>query len=832
MSSLSSIGGSSGTNSLTTPSTTGTTSPSSSTSSDSGLTGLSDSGVSITGLASGLDTDEIVQAMLAPEQQEITNLQNQQSEITQRETTYDTIQADLTALQSAVGTLTSTTGSVFDGLTATSSNSNLATASASSGAQPGEYSFTVNSLAQAQEVASQGFDSANSSITQGTFQFQVGSGAVNTITIGSSNDTLQGLADAINNANAGVTASIVNDGSSSQGYHLLLTSDNSGTANAITITNNLAASNGDAMQPDLSNTYVGAAVTGSNWSGTSTPTSNSGSGSYTGSGNDTYTFTVTNGGTVGTDNGITLSYTDSSGANSGTITLNSGDAGVMQTVAQGIQVQFNAGTLVNGDTFTVEGFNPNVQAAANASISLGTGSGAMTVTSPTNQIDNVFNGVALNLVGADPSQPVTVTVANNTQAESTAITNFVNAYNTVVSYINQNDTYDSQTATGGILLGDFQATSILNSLGEAATSAVPGVNPLANNLAAIGITVNSDGTLSINSNTLNQALSGQLPGVSANDVQQLFVQNGQSSNNAIQFVYAPDTIQATGSPIQVQITQAATQGSATATNALASSTTITSGSNDTFTVTVNGQTSSPITLAAGTYTSQQLAQQVQSAINANAQLDGDQVTASVNSNGQLVLTSQTYGSSSQVAIGSGDALSSLGFAGGESGTGQDVAGSFIVNGVSEPATGNGQTLTGDSTNANTAGLVVSSSLTPAQVTSTPEGSVTVTQGVAAQLGNVLNQMLDPVNGQLTTLQQSLQTQDTNIGQSITQLQQSMQLQQAQLLEEFVQMETNLATIQSTSDALGASLSSITPPTSSSSSGSSSSGSSSGDSILS
>jgi flagellar hook-associated protein 2 len=814
MSSLSSVGGPSPTNTLNTPA-------SNSSASSSGLIGLNDSGVSFQGLASGLNTDQIVQALLAPQQQEITNLQNQQNAIVQRETIYKTIQADLTALQSAVSSLSSTTNNVFDGRTATSSNPNLATASASSGAPPGVYSFKVNNLAQAQEIASQGFDSANSSITQGTFQFQVGSGAVNTITIDSTNDTLQGLANAINNANAGVTASIVNDGSSSQSYHLLLTSNQSGTANAITITNNLAAGSSGAMRPEFNNTYIGAAVTASNWSGTSTPTSNSGSGGYTGPSNDTYTFTVTNGGTVGTDNGITLSYTDSTGANTGTITLNSGDAGVFKSVAQGIQVQFNAGTLVTGDTFTIKGFNPNVQAAADAAITIGSGSGALTVTSPTNQIQNVFNGVTLNLVGADPTQTVNVTVSNNTQAANTAITNFVSAYNAVINFINQNDSYDAQTKQGGILLGDFQAALILNSLGEAATSAVAGVNSLANNLAEIGITLNADGTLSVNNDTLNQALSGQLSGVSAEDVRNLFVQNGQSSNSAIQFVYAPDAIKAVGTPIQVQITQAATQGSVTAANALASSTTITSGSNDTFTITVNGHTSGSIVLAAGTYTPQQLAQQVQSAINADTQLDGQQVTAGINSSGQLVLTSQTYGSSSRVALGGGDALASLGFNGSESGTGQDVAGSFLVNGVSEPATGKGQILTGNSTNANTAGLVVSSSLTPAQITSTPEGSVTVTQGIGAQINNALNQLLDPVSGQLTVLEQSLQTQANNIGQSITRLQQSMQMQQSQLLQEFVQMESNLAAIQSASNALGASLTGFTSP--SGGSGSSSSG---------
>ncbi len=350
-----------------------------------------------------------------------------------------------------------------------------------------------------------------------------------------------------------------------------------------------------------------------------------------------------------------------------------------------------------------------------------------------------------------------------------------------------------------------------------------GVNQLADSLGAVGITVNADGTLSVNNTTLNQALSGQVAGVSANDVRRLFVQDGQSSNPQVQYVYAPSTLQAVGGPVQVQITQAATQGAATATNALAASTTL-SSSNDTFSVTVDGHTSGTITLADGTYTSAQLAQQVQSAINADSQLDGASVTATVNGSGQLVLTSASYGSQSQASIGSGTALSALGFTGSESGQGQDVAGNFIYNGVTETATGNGQVLTGNSGNQYTSGLVVLSTLTPAQVSGSPEANVTVTQGVAAQLGNVLNQMLDPATGQIPTATQGLQAQSTNIGQAITRQQQQMQQMQQALLAEFTNMETVLAQLQSAGNSLNASLTGLN--SSSGSSNSSSSGNSS------
>ena len=73
----------------------------------------------------------------------------------------------------------------------------------------------IHSLAQAQQIASQGFADPDSAITHGTFGIQVGTGSQTEIAIDATNDTVQGLVDSINASDADVTASIVNDGSSS-----------------------------------------------------------------------------------------------------------------------------------------------------------------------------------------------------------------------------------------------------------------------------------------------------------------------------------------------------------------------------------------------------------------------------------------------------------------------------------------------------------------------------------------------------------------------------------------------------------------------------------------
>ncbi len=770
-------------------------------SSASSLSGVATPALTVSGLASGLDTSSIITGLLAIDQQKVTDLQNEQTTINGEQTAYSQIQANLLALQSDVTQLGSSQNNVFQSLNVASSDSSLVTAAATNSATPGVYSLRVNSLAQADEIASQGMASPSSTITQGTFQLQVGSGTATTITIDSTNDTLQGLASAINAAQSGVTATIVNDGSGgAESSRLLLTAQSSGTSNAIQLTNNLAADNGGAVRPVFDQNYVGAAATGAGYTGTSIPTSNAGAGGYTGNTNNTYTFTVLSGGTVGTDNGIQIGYSDASGANTGTLTLNSGDAGVAQSVAQGLQVQFGTGTLVAGQTFSVNTYVPTVQQAANASVTLGSGSGALTVQSATNTMEGVIPGVTLDLQNADPSTTVSLTVTNNTTAASTAITNFVSDYNSLMSLISQDIAYDPTTNTGGPLLGDNNATSIENQITSVAGTVVAGVNSRLNNLAAIGITTNSSGQLSINQTKLTSVLAGNVSGVSFADVARLFTLSGTSDNPGIQFVTGSAKTLASTTPYEVQVTQAAQQATMSATSALGATTTITS-SNDNFTINVNGQTSATITLASGSYTPAALASALQSAINADSTLDGRQVSVGLTAGNQLAITSGTFGSSSHVAIGTGTALTALGFSGSEAGQGKDVAGNFVVNGVVEAATGSGQILIGNSGNTNTSGLEVSVALTSAQVGSGTTSNLTVSSGIAAQLNNVLNTLLDPVSGQLVTINNGYQTSLTNIQSSITEQNAYIAQKKQSLMTEFDNMEKAVSQLQAISGLL-------------------------------
>jgi flagellar hook-associated protein 2 len=768
----------------------------------SGISTGSPAVLTFTGLASGIDTNSIIQQLVAFQQQQVTSLQNQQTTITNEETTFQQIEADLLSLQSQNTTLSNSINGIFDSRTVSSSDQTIATGAASADATPGVYTFKVNTLAQAQEIASQGYTSAGSTITTGTFSFQVGSGPVTSVTIDNSNNTLQGLASAINNAAGGVTATIVNDGSGTQAYRLLLTSNSTGAAKTINITQNLGADSGGAVQPVFGSTYIGAAVAGAADTSTSAVTSNSGASGYTGTGNNTYTFTVLNGGTVGTTNGITLSYTDATGANTGTITLNSTDAGLAKNVAQGLQVTFGSGTLVSGDSFTVKAFSPNVQQAADAKVTVGSGTGALTVASPTNQLNDVIPGVTLNLVGANPSESVSLTVAADTSTIATTIQNFVNSYNTVVGDINKATSFNTTTNTGGVLLGNTDVTSIQSQLAQAAGSVVPG-HPQLNNLTAIGITTNADGTLTLNTTTLNSILNGQTPGLSLDDVKDLFTLSGQSSAPGVQFVAGGDKTVASSTPYQLVITRAATQGSITGTAVLTAPVTITSSDN-TLSFSIDGGSAQTITIPPNSgptqYTPQQLANIIQAQVAANSALANQNIQVNL-SGGQLSITSSTFGSNSNITITGGSAVGVLGLTAGQTGSGQDVAGHFVVGGVTEAATGRGQSLTGNSGNANTDGLEVLVTLTPTEVAANPQINVSVSRGVASTLAQTLNGLLDPTTGRLQTVTQGFQAQITNIQNRITQVNNQISQQEAQLTAQFAAMEAIISQLKNESSVI-------------------------------
>lgn len=191
---------------------------------------------SVNGLASGLQTDEIISRILQIERRPIRQFQARQEALRARLDAFQQANTRLAALKEAADQLA--LSSFFHGHSVTSSQTTVVTASGDSGAAPGDYVITVESVARAHQILSQSYGDLDSTrLGTGTLTLTA-AGKTTTIEVDATNNTLAGLRDAINAANSNVRASIVQDGDSS--YRLLIASKETGTAHALTVTSTLS----------------------------------------------------------------------------------------------------------------------------------------------------------------------------------------------------------------------------------------------------------------------------------------------------------------------------------------------------------------------------------------------------------------------------------------------------------------------------------------------------------------------------------------------------------------------------------------------------------------
>lgn len=135
------------------------------------------------------------------------------------------------------------------------------------------------------------------------------------------------------------------------------------------------------------------------------------------------------------------------------------------------------------------------------------------LSSTTNTVTNAIPGVTLNLLAADPSKPVTVTVAHDTAGITKAINDFVSAYNAVAKSLNQQFTADG-SGNAGSLAGNSAVRSLQTSLLSDITYSITGNNGIVN-LASLGVDMENDGTLTVDSAKLDSVLSSQFSDVEA-----------------------------------------------------------------------------------------------------------------------------------------------------------------------------------------------------------------------------------------------------------------------------------------------------------------------------
>ncbi len=390
---------------MTTSSASGTSPVSIASSSSAGAAG--GSVINVSSLVS-----QLVAATQGPQQALITN---QTEAVTSQISSLGTLKSALSTFQSSLSALDRP--SAFNAQTAGSSNSDAVTATATSNAPVGTYNVSVTALAQAQQLLSNAFTGTGSTaIGTGTLQLSLGGTNFN-VTVSSGNDTLSGIAAAINSAtgNPGITATVVQG---TDGAHLLLSSSQTGASNTIQV-----------------------------------------------------------------------SETDSGGALS---------------------------ALVYSDT---DQSNYRVETPAqDASYSIA----GVAATSSSNTITSALSGVTLTLTGTTTTgsgmnltdTPASVTVSTDTSTIESNVSAFVSAYNTLETVFQSLGSYDSSTGTAGPMMGSALLSGIESQVQSALYSVVNTGSTTYNTLASVGITTNSDGSLSLNSTTLSNALATNFSAVS------------------------------------------------------------------------------------------------------------------------------------------------------------------------------------------------------------------------------------------------------------------------------------------------------------------------------
>lgn len=128
------------------------------------------------------------------------------------------------------------------------------------------------------------------------------------------------------------------------------------------------------------------------------------------------------------------------------------------------------------------------------------------VTADRNVISDALQGVTLNLKAARPGEKLTLEVSRDRSALETALKDFVNSYNAVITAINEQTRFDVDAGTAAALTGDAMTRGIGAALRAAIATATPGADPLADTLAELGITTQPDGRLKLDSEDLGKAL--------------------------------------------------------------------------------------------------------------------------------------------------------------------------------------------------------------------------------------------------------------------------------------------------------------------------------------
>lgn len=437
------------------------------------------------GLSTGIDTQALIAQMMMLERRTINVYEQRRQKYETKKDALSEIESKLTSLKNTVDDLSNS--DKLRAYNVTSTDSDIITASATYNAFEGSHNVVVNQLASAERwVHTAGFEYAEDYVGAGTFIYSYNHKEATIETTDST--TLQDLAGLINNDadNPGITASLLYY---DDAYHMVLSGNDAGTDYEVSVN----ASNTEVWQMDSAFEVDGNSATLSTLI------------------TDLDQF----GGALGTDDKITITGTDSTGAAITPIELTVTDQTRIEHLIGEINDAFDGtarAVFENGKIVLTD----DVSGASSTSISLnftqGTGSTA-TLTLPSdaadwdvteggsvaatltgfaetdftetqqardsqfkvdgyppgvdtwisrssNTIDDVISGVTLHLHDTTDENGEEINMTRDVESIKGKITDFVEAYNNVVAYIKEMTGYNDVIQVPGVLMGDYVVTSI------------------------------------------------------------------------------------------------------------------------------------------------------------------------------------------------------------------------------------------------------------------------------------------------------------------------------------------------------------------------------------
>lgn len=758
------------------------------------------------GIGSGLDVNGIVSKLMAIEQQPLQALNTKEASYQAQISAYGSLKGSLASLQNALAGLKD--ASKFSTLKATTSTSDYLTATASATAATGSFSVEVQALAQAQKVKSGLFTNTNTAVGQGKVTIQFGTydstsntfsanpnKSPTTITINPADSSLAGIRDAINRANAGVNASIINDGS---GNRLIISSKDSGTANSLKITVEDSDGNNDDGSGLSQIAFDQTKAAGSGKNMTETLSAQDAKAVIDG-------IPITKSSNLITDaiEGVSLNLTKAEVGKTTTVTVNRDNSDGRKAV----------------ESF-VKAYNDAIKALGDASKY-----DASTKTSAILQGDATVR-TAISQLRTAISTPLTAAAGGFRRLSDIGITQQQNGTLAIDSTKLGNAFSDTTKDVAALFASMGKSTDSLVSFTSANKNAQPGSYAVnITQLATQGKLVGSAApTYTIDDS--NKTLTFKVDGTSATvtlatgnySPKQLIAEIQSKVNGA-------GAISSAGSSVAVGFdgTQAKLTGSTAANLAAAGGTTLNIG--------LDGGTGQDITLAASYANPGDLVNDLQSKINTAfgagkiqvevkdgvlsltspsygstsqitlagagaSALFGTTTTASGTGSGALKITSNKYGSTSDVTV-SGDGASSLFGASRTNTVGVNVAGTIGGN----PALGSGQDLTGSSGGADGLKLTIKGD------TLGDRGTVTFDRGFAQHLDQVLTGLLDS-KGIFNAKTDGINATIKDIGKRRDELSTRLTALEARYRAQYTALDTLLSKMNQTSTYLTQQLASL------------------------